>query len=748
MQFTFGNSNPLARARFRTRHNLPVLAILALVFSSSAAWAQGADYRHTNGNQTSSLKQSELESIQYPLGGGGSSGGGSSTPDFTVSPLNSTVSISPGSSIASANLIMVADDGASAPGFTLLPSQSILSMANGSSTSITITVKGINGFTSPVTLSPDMGSSAYGITAVFSTNPTSDSSVLTVTASGTTPAQIYPITVVGSSGTLSASITILVNILPTIGGPSFFEIGSDPAMFQIPQGGIATSTLTVEPINGFTGNVTLSVGPLPQGVTYAIEYNPLSPSNYSTPMDIKVAPDAALGDFSITVTGSSNGQIASTVIMISIIPATTNFTLSSSVPELDMPQNGISTFAITVNPLNGFTGSVALSVGYLTPGVSYSLQSNSVTSSTMLTIITSSTAEVGNFGLFITGISGGQGTTLLIPVNIGEPAGFNDVFRLLPLPTGLNITPGSSEPVEISVNPAQGGVPSTVTLSAFGEANGISVAFDTNPTNTSSNMTVTASPNAPVGTSSYLYVQGFDGENSADSFVMVNINEASAAPNYKSGSLSPSVQVTPLVVPAAQSTTLTKSNQATNTSGVNGSVALSVSGLPPGVTGVFSTGSTTGSSVLSLTASPNAAPGLYAVTVTGSSGSITHNSFFNLRITPDDIAPACHVGYTINGQWPGGFNAGLNIENTGTTAISNWTLTWSFANGQTIPAGSLWNGNVTQSGANVTVTNESWNGSIAAGATLTGVGFNGTWNGATNAVPTNFAINGTACSVN
>jgi hypothetical protein len=28
------------------------------------------------------------------------------------------------------------------------------------------------------------------------------------------------------------------------------------------------------------------------------------------------------------------------------------------------------------------------------------------------------------------------------------------------------------------------------------------------------------------------------------------------------------------------------------------------------------------------------------------------------------------------------------------------------------------------------------------------VGFNGTWNGASNAVPTAFSINGTACTVN
>jgi hypothetical protein len=46
------------------------------------------------------------------------------------------------------------------------------------------------------------------------------------------------------------------------------------------------------------------------------------------------------------------------------------------------------------------------------------------------------------------------------------------------------------------------------------------------------------------------------------------------------------------------------------------------------------------------------------------------------------------------------------------------------------------------------VTNESYNGSIAAGSSLTGIGFNGSWLGTTNAIPTAFSINGTACTVN
>jgi hypothetical protein len=45
----------------------------------------------------------------------------------------------------------------------------------------------------------------------------------------------------------------------------------------------------------------------------------------------------------------------------------------------------------------------------------------------------------------------------------------------------------------------------------------------------------------------------------------------------------------------------------------------------------------------------------------------------------------------------------------------------------------------------VKVTNMSYNGSIPAGGSYTGVGFNGTWNNTTNAIPTSFVVNGTAC---
>jgi cellulase/cellobiase CelA1 len=67
-------------------------------------------------------------------------------------------------------------------------------------------------------------------------------------------------------------------------------------------------------------------------------------------------------------------------------------------------------------------------------------------------------------------------------------------------------------------------------------------------------------------------------------------------------------------------------------------------------------------------------------------------------------------------SWPGGFQAGITVT-AGSSAISSWTLKWTLASGQTITQ--LWNGALTTSGTSVTVTNLSYNGSIAAGGNTT-----------------------------
>ncbi len=103
---------------------------------------------------------------------------------------------------------------------------------------------------------------------------------------------------------------------------------------------------------------------------------------------------------------------------------------------------------------------------------------------------------------------------------------------------------------------------------------------------------------------------------------------------------------------------------------------------------------------------------------------------------------ACHVTYADQDDWGTGFTGAVTIKNTGTQQINSWALTWTWSGNQQIYQS--WNSNYTQSGANVTLTNASWNGTIGPGDTITGIGFNADYSG-TNHSPTTFYVNGTLC---
>jgi hypothetical protein len=152
--------------------------------------------------------------------------------------------------------------------------------------------------------------------------------------------------------------------------------------------------------------------------------------------------------------------------------------------------------------------------------------------------------------------------------------------------------------------------------------------------------------------------------------------------------------------------------------------------------------------VLTLTASSTATQGAFTVTIAGTSGTTTASTPITLTVGSGGSGSACTVDYTITPQNTSAFGATIKIINGGSATLSNWSLTWSFANGQTIA--SSWNGAVSQSGANVTVSEQAgqtWE-NIPAGGSYSGFGFNGKWNGTTNAIPVAFSLNGTACTVN
>ena len=91
---------------------------------------------------------------------------------------------------------------------------------------------------------------------------------------------------------------------------------------------------------------------------------------------------------------------------------------------------------------------------------------------------------------------------------------------------------------------------------------------------------------------------------------------------------------------------------------------------------------------------------------------------------------SCTATYSVTGQWSGGFQGDVKVT-AGSSAITGWTVSWTFANGQTVTQ--AWNATVTSSGSSVTAKNVSYNGSLGSGAS-TNFGFIGS-SSSTNSVP-------------
>ena len=403
-----------------------------------------------------------------------------------------------------------------------------------------------------------------------------------------------------------------------------------------------------------------------------------------------------------------------------------SFKLAPSASTLTVALGASGTDTITVTDVSPFTGSVAFTATGMPTGVTASFSPTASATSSVLTLAVASTTVAGTYPITITGTSGTlTPVTTTITLTVPPASG----FTLTPSASALSIAQGSSGTDSITVKDT-GTFTGSVAFTASGMPTGVTASFNPASSATSSVLTLAVASTTVAGTYP-ITIAGTSGTLSATTSISLTVTGL--------GSFSLSASPTSLTVAPGASGTDTITVK--DVSPFAGSVTFAASGLPTGVTAAFSPASSTTSSVVTFTAASTAAAGLSTVTITGTSGTLTATT--TIALTVGGGIGACQVVYTISPQSSTAFGAALTIENTSTTPLSSWTLTWTFANGQTVS--SLWNGIETQSGANVTVKNESYNGSIPAGGSATGIGFNGTWNGSANAVPTNFAINGTAC---
>ena len=199
---------------------------------------------------------------------------------------------------------------ASSGNFSLSASPASRTVTAGNSTSYTATVTPSGGFTGSVNLS--VSGLPSGASATFSVNPIAGSgnSTMSVTTSTSTPTGSYTLTITGTSTspslTHSTTVTLVVNS---------FSVSASPSSQTVTRGNSTNYTVTVTPINGFSGTVTLRVRGLP--LNSSATFNPSSVTGQGTStMTVSTNASTSTGTFTLRIRATNGSATHSTTVQL------------------------------------------------------------------------------------------------------------------------------------------------------------------------------------------------------------------------------------------------------------------------------------------------------------------------------------------------------------------------------------------------------------------------------------------------
>ncbi|HZY62994.1 MAG TPA: Ig-like domain repeat protein, partial [Edaphobacter sp.] len=316
---------------------------------------------------------------------------------------------------------------ASTPDFTVSATPSSQTVMQGSSTTYTTAIGALNGFTDTVNLS--MTGLPAGAMASFSpaSITTSGNSTLTISTASTTPPGTYTLTITGATSTLSRTATVML-VVP---GPPDFNLSASPSSRTVMQGDSTTYTASISPLSGFTGTVGLSVNGLPSGAMATFSPTSITTSGNST-LTVSTASTTPTGTYPLTITGTDGSLSHSATV--NLVVGAPDFSISATPSSQTATPGNSATYMTTIGALNGFTGTVNLSVTGLPSGATANLSPASVSASgsSTVTVSTASTTPTGTYPLTITGTNGSLShsapVTLVVNANAGSlPTGWTDL---------------------------------------------------------------------------------------------------------------------------------------------------------------------------------------------------------------------------------------------------------------------------------------------------------------------------------
>ena len=212
-----------------------------------------------------------------------------------------------------------------------------------------------------------------------------------------------------------------IQIVPVSGSNPDFTVSATPSTASVSQGSSTHYTVNVGALNGFSGSVSLSVSGLPSGATAS--FNPTSiGGGASSTLTVTTATTTPTGSPTLTITGTS-GSLSHSITVTLTVTGSADFTVSATPSTASVSQGSSTPYTVNVGALNGFSGSVSLSVSGLPSGATASFNPTSIGggASSTLTVTTAATTPTGSPTLTITGTSGSlsHSTTVTLTVTTG-----------------------------------------------------------------------------------------------------------------------------------------------------------------------------------------------------------------------------------------------------------------------------------------------------------------------------------------
>ena len=201
--------------------------------------------------------------------------------------------------------------------------------------------------------------------------------------------------------------------------PADFAISAAPVSASTPAGGSVGYTVTATPLNGFTGDVSLSLSGLTAAqASWSFVPTTIAGGSGSSQLTVTTAATLAPGSYPLTITGTS-GALAHEAAVTLVVTGPQDFALSISPSSRTVKKGKSASYTVTVSSQGGFAGTVTFSVTGLPSGATATFAPSSVIapgSSTMKVKTTGQTPR-GTFTLTVTGTSGTkvhQATTTLV----------------------------------------------------------------------------------------------------------------------------------------------------------------------------------------------------------------------------------------------------------------------------------------------------------------------------------------------